>query len=400
MTDRSARIWVGIDAGKAHHWATAIDGDGQLVLSRKVVNDETEILELIATVCEAADEVSWAVDISGRASTLLLTLLIGHGQSVVYIPGRTVNRMSAAYRGEGKTDAKDALVIADTARLRRDFTTLRLPDEQMATLQLLTAHRADLVADRVRLINRMRDTLVGISPALERAFDYSASKGAVTMLTGYQTPTALRRLGTSRLAAWLRRRSVRKADDIADRAVEAARSQATVLPGEDRAARQVGVIARQLLDVDEQIKETEREIREVFRTDERAAVIESMPGMGPILGAEFVAIVGDLSGYADAGRLASHAGLVPVPRDSGRRTGNFQRPKRYNRRLRHIFYLSAQTAMMRPGLSREFYLRKRAEGQTHVQAVLALARRRVGVLWAMLRDRRPYDSGPPVGQVA
>lgn len=160
------------------------------------------------------------------------------------------------------------------------------------------------------------------------------------------------------------------------------------------------MVARQLLDVDEQIKETEREIREVFRTDERAAVIESMPGMGPILGAEFVAIVGDLSGYADAGRLAAHAGLVPVPRDSGRRTGNFQRPKRYNRRLRHIFYLSAQTAMMRPGLSREYYLRKRAEGQTHVQAVLALARRRVGVLWAMLRDGRPYDSGPPMAEVA
>ncbi|WP_031185630.1 IS110 family transposase [Streptomyces sp. NRRL F-5635] len=400
MTDRSARIWVGIDAGKAHHWATAIDDDGQLVLSRKVVNDETEILELIATVCEAADEVSWAVDISGRASTLPLTLLIGHGQSVVYIPGRTVNRMSAAYRGEGKTDAKDALVIADTARLRRDFATLSLPDEQVATLQLLTAYRADLVADRVRLINRVRDTLVGISPVLERAFDYSASKGAVTMLTEYQTPAALRRIGTNRLAAWLRRRSVRKPDEVADCAVEAARSQATVLPGEDRAARQVGLIARQLLEVDEQIKATEREIREVFRTDERAAVIESMPGMGPILGAEFVAIVGDLTGYADAGRLASHAGLVPVPRDSGRRTGNCQRPKRYNRRLRHIFYLSAQTAMMRPGLSREYYLRKRAEGQTHVQAVLALARRRVGVLWAMLRDGRLYDSGPPVAQVA
>ncbi|MFB6992791.1 IS110 family transposase [Streptomyces sp. NPDC056178] len=400
MTDRSARIWVGIDAGKAHHWATAIYADGQVMLSRKVVNDETEILELIAAVCEAADEVLWAVDISGRASTLLLTLLIGHGQSVVYIPGRTVNRMSAAYRGEGKTDAKDALVIADTARLRRDFASLSLQDEQVATLQLLTAHRADLVADRVRLINRMRDTLVGICPAIERAFDYSASKGAVVMLTEYQTPAALRRIGAKRLATWLGRRKVRRADDVAERAVEAARAQATVLPGEDRAARQVSVMASQLLGVDEQIKETEREIREVFRSDERAAVIESMPGMGPILGAEFVAIVGDLSGYTDAGRLASHAGLAPVPRDSGRRTGNFQRPKRYHRRLRHIFYLSAQTAMMRPGLSRDYYLRKRAEGQTHVQAVLALARRRVGVLWAMLRDGRPYDAGPAVVQGA
>lgn len=91
------------------------------MFSRKVDNDETEILQLIAAACETADEVRWAVDISGRASTLLLALLVAHGQPVVYVPGRTVHRMSGAYRGEGKTDAKDALVIADTARMRRDF---------------------------------------------------------------------------------------------------------------------------------------------------------------------------------------------------------------------------------------------------------------------------------------
>ncbi|MEU6148047.1 IS110 family transposase [Streptomyces sp. NPDC047081] len=396
MTDRDRRIWVGIDAGKGHHWAVALDGEGQVVFSRKVINDEAEILELITVAGEHTGEARWAVDISGRSSTLLLALLIGHGQSVVYVPGRTVNRMAAAYRGEGKTDAKDARVIADTARLRQDFVPLSLPGEQVAMLRLLTAHRADLVTDRVRLINRMRDLLLGISPALERAFDYSAVKGAVVLLTGYQTPAALRRVGVNRLGAWLARRKVRCAAEVAARAVEAARAQVTVLPGQDRAARLVGAMARQLLDIDEQIKEIEREIREIFRADERAEVIESMPGMGPILGAEFIAIVGDLSGYADAGRLASHAGLAPVPRDSGRRTGNLQKPRRYHRRLRHVFYLSAQAAMMRPGLSREYYLRKRAEGHTHVQALLALARRRVDVLWAMLRDGQPYMAGPPV----
>lgn len=191
VTEHHEQVWVGIDAGKAHHWAVGVNATGEKVLSRKVVNGEDEILDLIVAACEMANEVRWAVDICGRASTLLLALLIANGQSVVYVPGRTVNRMSGAYRGEGKTDAKDALVIADTARMRRDFTLLSLPDETMANLQLLTAHRADLVADRVRLINRLRDALVGICPALERAFDYSAAKGPVVMLTEYQTPAAL-----------------------------------------------------------------------------------------------------------------------------------------------------------------------------------------------------------------
>ncbi|MGW2939351.1 transposase, partial [Streptomyces sp. NPDC001156] len=129
-------------------------------------------------------------------------------------------------------------------------------------------------------------------------------------------------------------------------------------------------------------------------------IIESLPGMGPILGAEFVVAAGDLTSYTDAGHLASAAGLVPVPRDSGRRTGNLHRPKRYSRRLRRVFYLSAQTSLIREGPNRDFYLKKRGEGCKHVQAVIALARRRASVLWALLRDNRTFTPAPPVPQAA
>jgi transposase len=143
-----------------------------------VINDESQILTLIETAREKADEVRWAVDISGRASALLLALLIAHGQQVVYVPGRTVNQM---------TVAKDALVIAGQARMRRDLAPIQTPLELVSTLQMLTGYRRDLIADRVRLISRLRDLLVGICPALERAFDYSAAKGPVIMLSEYQT---------------------------------------------------------------------------------------------------------------------------------------------------------------------------------------------------------------------
>lgn len=177
MTERHEQVWVGIDAGKAHHWAAGVNASGEKVFSKKVVNGEDEILTLMVTACEMADEVQWAVDICGRASTLLLALLIAHGQSVVYVPARTVNRMSAAYRGEGKTDAKDATVIADTARMRQDFTPLSLPNETVANLQRLTAHRADLIADRVRLINRLRDALGGHLPCSGTGLRLLSSQG-------------------------------------------------------------------------------------------------------------------------------------------------------------------------------------------------------------------------------
>lgn len=224
MSTTHARIWVGVDAGKGHHWAVALDVDGETLFSTKVITGEAQILTLIETARERAGKVRWAVDTSGRSSTLLLALPIAHGQQVVYVPGRTVNRMSAAYKGEGKTDARDARVIADQACMRRDFAPLDTPPELVSTLQLLTRYRADLITDRVRLVNRLRDLLVGISPALERTFDYSAAKGPVVILTEYQTPAALRRIGVKRLTTWLERRKVRAADDVATRAVEAAQA--------------------------------------------------------------------------------------------------------------------------------------------------------------------------------
>jgi transposase len=76
-----------------------------------------------------------------------------------------------------KTDAEDTLIIADTARMRRDFAPLGVPDETVTTLRLLTAHLRRSDRRPGRLINRLRDALGGIGPALERAFGYSSPRG-------------------------------------------------------------------------------------------------------------------------------------------------------------------------------------------------------------------------------
>ncbi len=341
-----------------------------------------------------------AVDISGTSSALLPALLAAHGQRAVYVPGRTVNRMSGAYRGEAKTDARDAYVIAETAPHRQDFAAIDVPAQLAADLALLTAHRADLVADRVRMINRPRDVLTVVFPTLERAFDYSSQKGALVLLTGYQTPAAIRRRGRARWTALLANRSVQGADAVAATALEAAQAQQTTLPGEDVAAQFVANLAAQILALDDRLKRIDQQIRETFHGHPQAAIIESLPGMGPILGAEFVVAAGDLTAYADAGHLASAAGLVPVPCDSGRRTGNLHRPTRHSRRLRRVISVSAQTSIIREGPNRDFSFKKRGEGRKHVQAVITPARRRASVLRALLRDNRVFTSAPPVTQAA
>ncbi|MGC3023527.1 IS110 family transposase, partial [Brevibacterium sp. FAM 24630] len=85
-----------------------------------------------------------------------IALMASHRQTLLYIPGRTVYNAARTYRGDGKTDAKDAGIIADKARMRRDLQPIRLGDDIATELRLLTAHRTDLACDKTRAINRMR----------------------------------------------------------------------------------------------------------------------------------------------------------------------------------------------------------------------------------------------------
>jgi transposase len=387
--------WVGIDVGKTHHWVCVVDPDGKVLLSVKIGNDEAEIVALLAQVASLATRLIWAVDIIGAPSALLLALLTRAGQPVHYASGRVVAAMSTAYAGEGKTDAKDAYVIAETARLRRDLAAIDADTDLVRNLAVLTGHRADLIADRVRMINRLRDLMTGVFPSLERAFDYSSHKGALVLLTGYGSPDGIRRVGQTRLTSWLRNRNVRGSADVASRAVNAAKAQSVVLAGQELTASIIAELASGILALDERLKALDARIEETFSEHPQAAIIQSMPGFGPFLGASLLVGAGDLRAFPSAGHLAAAAGLVPVPNDSGRRTGNLHRPLRYSRPLRHVFYLSAQTSMMRAGPNRDYYLKKRARGATHSQAVIALARRRIDVLWALLRENRTWTATPP-----
>lgn len=387
--------WVGIDVGKAHHWACVVDADGKILLSAKIGNDEAEIAAFLVNARSLADKLVWAVDIIGAPSALLLALLARADQLVRYASGRMVAAMSAAYAGEGKTDAKDAYVIAETARLRRDLTVIDTSTDLVRNLAVLTGHRADLIADRVRMINRLRDLMTSVFPSLERAFDYSAHKGALVLLTGYASPDRIRRIGQTRLADWLRNRSVRGSAEVAARAITAAKAQSIVLPGQELTASIIAELAGAILTLDERLKALDSQIQEAFAEHPQAQIIHSMPGFGAFLGASLLVGAGDLRAFPSAGHLAAAAGLVPVPNDSGRRIGNLHRPLRYSRPLRHVFYLSAQTSMMRAGPNRDYYLKKRTQGATHSQAVIALARRRIDVLWALLRENRTWTATPP-----
>ena len=96
--------------------------------------------------------------------------------------------------------------------------------------------------------------------------------------------------------------------------------------------------------------------------------------------------------FISAAHLASYAGLAPVTRRSGTSIRGEHPSRSGNKVLKRALFLSAFAALRDP-ISRTYYDRKRAEGKRHNQALIALARRRCDVLFAMLRDGTLYD--PP-----
>jgi transposase len=397
------RVWVGVDVGKEHHWVAVVDDTGTVVLSRKLVNDEQSIRDVVAEIDQLAEQVSWTVDLTTVYAALVLTVLADAGNAVRYLAGRAVWQASVTYRGgEAKTDAKDARVIADQSRMRgQDLPVLRPDDELIAELRMLTAHRADLIADRTRTINRLRQQLAAVCPALERAAQLTQDRGWVVLLQRYQRPKAIRQSGVSRLTRVLADAGARNAATIAAAAVAAAKSQTVRLPGEEVAAGLVAELAGEVVALDDRIKSTDADIEDRFRRHPAAEVITSMPGMGFRLGAEFLAAVGDPALIGSADQLAAWAGLAPVSKDSGKRTGRLHTPNRYSRRLRRVMYMSALTAARCDPQSRAYYQSKRDEGKKPIQATICLARRRTNVLYALIRDNRTWQpDSPPIATSA
>ena len=385
------KVWAGVDIGKGFHWAHVVDVSGTKLLSRRVDNGEADLAAFIDEVLALADGIVWATDQPGGGATLLLALLWERGQKVIYVPGLSVDRARDGYRGESKTDRKDARVIADQARMRGDLGELSPGEEDLAELRLLLSRRRDLIADKTRAVTRLRETLLALFPALERSLNLNTA-GPLELVARYQTAGTVRRAGRKRVAAYLKKRGVAKADALAEKALEAAKSQNAELPAQDVAASIAAELAGEVLALKGRIGVLDRELERRFHERPEAPVLDSFPGMGSILGAEFLVAVGDVSAFGSADRLAAYAGLVPAARDSGKRVGNHRKGRGGNKVLKRVLYQSAFSSMRGSPESRAFYDRKRAEGKRHTQAVIALARRRVNVLWAMLRDGATFQA--------
>jgi transposase len=180
---------------------------------------------------------------------------------------------------------------------------------------------------------------------------------------------------------------------LVEQVIAAAQQQHLAVPGEATAAAIIKDLAAEALDARAKIATVDAQLADVLDNHPDAALVMTLPGMGAVLTAEFLAVAGGITRYPTGDHLAAAAGMAPALNQSGK-ARYLQRPLAGDRALKRVFYQSAFWALRHDPTSRTFYDRKPREGKTHHQALIALGRRRVNVLYAMLRDRQPYQAQP------
>ena len=389
------RIFVGMDVAKAVHWACAIDEAGRTLLDRAVENTPEGVASFAADLRALANgsggDPVIGLDVVGSFAHFLGASLLAEGFRLVHAPGIAVNRAGQGFAGgERKSDPRDAHTIADLVRTR-DLRPILPDDETVAAIRLKVSRRRDLIEEQTRRLNRLRGLLSSIHPVLERDLDVTC-KGPLVFLTRYVTPTEVRQAGKRRIMAHLARSPhVQGVEALADQALVAARAQTLAVPGETAMAELVRELATEALEVRAKIIRLDRDLAALLAVHPDGALIQSLPGMGAVLAAEFIACIGDIRRFPSADALASAAGLAPVIRQSGRKA-SLRRTFGGDKALKRVFYQGAFCAVCRKDpLSKAFYDRKRREGKHHTQALIALARRRVTVLWTMIQTRQTFD---------
>ncbi|QOI65948.1 IS110 family transposase (plasmid) [Arthrobacter sp. TES] len=387
-------VFLGVDVGKGEHHAVALDRAGRKLYDKALPNDEAKMQAVIEKLAKHG-AILFIVDQPATIGALPVAVAQAAGVPVGYLPGLAMRRIADLHPGEAKTDARDAYIIAEAARtMPHTLRSIQVADEQVAELSMLCGFDDDLAKQITATSNRLRGLLTQIHPALERVLGPRLDHPAVLdLLRTWPTPEALKTAGRKRVAARLKRLAPRMYARLTEEIFDALDQQTVTVIGTNAAAVVVPQLASMLGDLRASRETLHAQVEALVEAHPLHSVLSSIPAVGIRTEARILTeIVG--KEFATAGHLASYAGLSPVTWRSGSSIRGDHSSRRGNKILKRALFLSAFAALKDP-LSRAYYDRKRAQGKKHNQALIALARRRCDVIFAMLRDGTLYEAQTP-----
>ena len=189
-------VFVGVDVGKSEHHAVALSADGTVLIDRSLPQDEEQLIRLIREL-KSHGMVLFVVDQPATIGALPLAVAKAQGVEVGYLPGLAMRRIADLHAGEAKTDARDAVIIAQAARtMPHALRALRRDDEVTSELAMLSGFDEDLAGQINQVSNRIRGLLTQIHPALERVLGPKLGLLAVLdLLERYPSPQLMQAAG-------------------------------------------------------------------------------------------------------------------------------------------------------------------------------------------------------------
>ena len=384
---------IGMDVGKYFHHACVLDIDGTQVLSKRINQNEKSLRALFSTFSANDHKVLVVVDQPNNIGRLTVAVAQDIGIDVRYLPSLAMRQLSRIHAGNAKTDIRHAYIIAHAAKnLPESLRSVDRIEETFLQLKVLNGIDEDLARSYTRLINQIRSALVGCYPQFEQALrgQIIHRKWVLHLLARYGGPTKIKRLGKAKAAAFARRHKARNPEPVIDAIFAAISEQTVTIAGAQYAEMGVAMSAKDALLKLEHRKQIEQEVIELINDIPHTQILLSMPGIGPKTAAQILMTTGDMSDFPTAGHLASYAGLSPRTNQSGTSIMSNSLNRAGNKKLKNALWQSSFASIRFHERSRQFYERKRREGKRHNAAVVALARRGLNVLYAMMRNHKCY----------
>jgi len=390
-----APLRVGIDVGCKRHRVGIASSQGEVLEEFDLSHDQVGFAQLFARIehHRGTDQRPVAVAMEGYNGYArpLDQLIQQRGYTLYNVNNLKLARFKEVFPAPAKTDAIDTRKILELFQLKEHLPLAKevlqpvMPIPPIhAKLKRLSRRRRELVQEKVRTANRLQADLQAVCPELLQL------AGKVDRLWFLRFLTCRKEL---RQLARLQRSSLLKIAGVGR--IFAAKIQhwqekAHFSAEVDYVGPMIQADALRMLDLVEQIKALDGAMEKLAQNSAMAQRLRSIPGFGPTCAAELTGEIGALQRFASEASLALYLGMCPLSDDSGQCQGSRQ-PRQVNGRAKAAMMVAVARHMEQVPQSRAYYDKKRAQGKKHNQAIRALGRQLVRVMYAMLSYDRDYE---------
>lgn len=387
-------IIIGIDIGKNKHEATLIDEKGNIIgKSIKFENSTAGFNKLISSINNyniSNDKFVFSMEATGHYWLALFSKLVESDYNVQVINPIQTDACRKFYIRETKNDSKDSFLIAQVTRFN-GYSKTTLPDEVMISLKELTRFRTFLVDDISDYKRKATVVLDKIFPEYTQIFSDTFGKTSKEILTKYPLPKDILNEDLESLAKVLSTSSKgRLGYSKAEQLHNLAKESFCIKFATEALVMEIKSILSTIEHLQNQVSKLDEKIAVLLRS--LGTTIETIPGIGPVLGAIIVSEIGDINRFSHASKLVAYAGIDPTVKQSGEFNATKNRmSKRGTPYLRRALWTASIVAAFNDPNLHEYYLKKKNEGKHHGTIIGAIARKLIYRIFIVLKDNIPYQ---------